>query len=303
MNSHSPVRTDPPSLSNPSETIKRIESFILRSTTAAGLNRAVVNLSGGIDSTVTATLATRALGSESVTGLILPSDVNEDQNIDDARQVAEELVIDYRLIELQDLINAFVKTASSETRTLQADPFSHRSSSVTVPTKHREHFPMAVGNVAARLRMAIAYFEANTTDALVVGTGNRSELLLGYFTKYGDGAADLMPIGDLYKSEVRELARALDIRETIIEKPPTAGLIEGQRDETELGAPYDRIDTILWNLSETDLTIEAIATTLEVDPMEIERLADIMERERHKRRIPLAPSMTREGEGIERTSG
>ena len=140
--------------------------------------------------------------------------------------------------------------------------------------------------------MMIAYFEANTTDRIVLGTGNRTEMLLGYFTKYGDGGADILPIADLYKTEVRQLAREINIRERIIMKEPTAGLWVGQVDEVELGAPYELIDTILWNLIETEWTVEEIAAALEIKEEAVERFRRMVDRQRHKRINPPFPSVS-----------
>lgn len=279
-----------PQLSNPTDTIEAIERCIEIAVTTAGKDGVVVNLSGGIDSTVTASLAVRALGSDRVTGLILPAATNSEANIDDARQVAEELVIDTELIEIQPLLDAFLKTVTSESRRTTADPLERSRSVMTVPTKHRDDVPMALGNAAARLRMLIAYFEANTTNSLVLGTGNLTELQLGYFTKYGDGACDLLPIGDLYKSEVKQVAKALEVRSNIIEKQPTAGLLHGQDDESELGAPYAQIDTILWNLQSTAASPAEIASQTGIARSTVERILTRIENSTHKRTVPQTAS-------------
>ena len=280
------VRTAPPTLANPVETIEQIEHSIHTLVTETGAKGAVVNLSGGIDSTVTATLAVRALGSERVTGLILPAETNSQANIDDARLVAEELVIDSDIIEIQPLLDAFLKTVSSESYVTKSDPLSRSNGIMTVPTKRRKDVEMALGNAAARLRMMIAYFEANTMDLIVLGTGNYTELQLGYFTKYGDGACDYLPIGDLYKSEVRQIASILDVHQRIIDKPPTAGLLTGQADELELGASYEQIDTILWNLLETDIGVALMADQTGIDRETIERFACMIDTAAHKRTGP-----------------
>lgn len=284
-------RTDPPALADPRAVADRLQGFIQRSVSSAGADGVVVNLSGGIDSSLSATLATRALGSDRVTGLILPTDANRDRNIDDARRLAEELVIDYRVIEIQELLDTFVKTVSSETREAPGNPLDNRRGTMTVPVKHRDDFTEAVGNVAARLRMVIAYFEANTTNALVLGTGNRTEFLLGYFTKYGDGGVDILPIGELFKTEVRQLARALDIREALVTKEPTAGLWAGQADEVELGAPYEELDTILWNLEEVGADIDTIAETTGTDVETIEQFRRMVADASHKRQMPPTPDV------------
>lgn len=280
------LRTDPPQLANPDKAIGAIEQSIQAAVADAGVDRVVVNVSGGIDSAVTATLAVQALGSDRVTGLILPAETNSEANIDDARHVVEELVIDSQVIDIQPLLDTFLRTVTSHSQESRSDPLGTRQSVMTIPTKHRNNVPLAMGNAAARLRMMIAYFEANTTNALVAGTGNLTELQLGYFTKFGDGACDFLPIGDLYKSEIRQLARALDIRELIIEKKPTAGLWPGQEDEEELGASYEHIDTVLWNLLETKLPPAFIAEATETDIDLVEAFHTMVDDAAHKRRTP-----------------
>lgn len=280
----------PPELADVTETEREITAFIREVVSDAAADGVVVNLSGGIDSTVAATLATEALGCESVYGLILPSEANRTANIDDARQVAEELVIEYRVLDIQPLLSQFVHTVTSETRELNRDPLRTATRVAVSPVKPRENYREAVGNAAARLRMMAAYFEANTTDRLVLGTGNRTELLLGYFTKYGDGGVDLLPLGDLYKTEVRALARHLGVRDEIIEKEPTAGLWAGQADESELGASYETIDTILQRLVDDGESIHDTAAAVSVDPDLVQTYAEMYDRTAHKRAMPPTPS-------------
>lgn len=280
----------PPRLEEPPETEREITNFIREYVEKTTANGGVVNLSGGLDSTVTATLATEALGSENVVGLILPTDSNSDGNIDDARHVAEELAIDYHVIDVQPLLDPIVRALTGETQEIQRDPMSDSTTRITAPIKQRENHREAIGNATARLRMLIAYFEANTTSRLVLGTGNRTELLLGYFTKYGDGGVDLLPIGDLYKTETRDLAEHLGVRDRIIEKPPTAGLWAGQADENELGASYETIDALLRTLIDEDRSVDETAATLGVDQALVERFAEMVATAHHKRVPPPTPS-------------
>lgn len=282
----------PPGLSDPASTAREITRFVADVVDGAGADGVVVCLSGGLDSTVSATLAVDALGSDSVYGLLLPADANDRSNVDDARRVAEELVIDHRVVDVQPLLDQTVRTLTMEVRESDRHVSSGSSTRrVTVdPVPERRNYGDAVGNAAARLRMLAAYFEANTTDRLVLGTGNRSERLLGYVTKYGDGGADLLPIGHLYKSEVRDLAEHLDVPERILSKPPTAGLRAGQTDAADLGAPYPVIDAVLRACVDEGRPPDEAAASLGVDRGTVARLLDRHERTAHKRALPPTPA-------------
>ena len=203
----------------------RVRSFIAERVGAAGAEGVVVNMSGGLDSTVTAALAVEALGADRVYGLILPCNKIGAPHARDAEALAEALGIEHDTVHLQPLFAQFGAVAP--------DRFE----------LHDE--PVRSGNAVARLRMAVAYLAANATDSLVCGTTNRSELLLGYLTKHGDGAADMLPLGHLYKTDVRALAAELDVPEFVVEKPPSAGFLPGQRDADDLGAPYEVVDPVL----------------------------------------------------------
>ena len=187
----------------------------------AGKKKAVVGLSGGVDSALVTKLAVMALGKENVTALILPNlDINQTECVKDAENFAKKLGIKYYKIAINDYLTAYK----------------------IFPWKES---PMANMNAQARARSCIIYHFANSNDALVLGTGNKTELTLGYFTKYGDGACDILPIGGLYKTEVWEMSKELGLPDKIIKKTPSAGLVPGQTDEGEIGMPYVKMDEIL----------------------------------------------------------
>lgn len=186
--------------------------------------RAVIGLSGGIDSSLCAKLVADAIGSKNLLGLIMPDrGVTSKNSVDYAKKLAKLLGIKYETV----TINSFLK------------PFKK------MPWKENH---IAIINTKARIRANILFNYANTHDAIVVGTTNKSEWLLGYFTKYGDSCADIEAIGDLWKTEVLELAKFLKIPKEIIEREPTAELFHGHTDEKELGARYETIDRILKGL-------------------------------------------------------
>jgi NAD+ synthase len=197
----------------------KIISWIKGQVKGAKAKGIVLGLSGGIDSAVVAALAQRAVGKNNVLALFMPCNSNP-KDLKDARLVAKKLKLKVKLVDLSGVYNNFLKI-------LPGAP------------------DLAKNNLKPRLRMATIYYFANKLNYLVCGTGNKSELMVGYFTKYGDGGVDILPIADLLKRQVRALAKELNIPESIITKPPTAGLWQGQTDEGEMGITYDALDDIL----------------------------------------------------------
>lgn len=252
-----------------------ITSFVTEQFEAAGAEQAIICLSGGIDSTLTAHLAVEALGTDAVTGLVLPSTVNTEQNMSDAERVASELLdIEYEVIGIDPLVDAFVG----------ADPGVDEST-----TTDTERLELAVGNLRARIRADLAYFAANRRQGVVVGTGNRSEAAVGYFTKYGDGAVDCHPIGNLYKQQVRQLAEHVGVPEAMASKTPSAELWDDQTDEEELGVGYDTLDSILALHVDGPLSQQATARELGVDEAVVAHVRSLYEASHHKRAVPPAP--------------
>ncbi|UPV75319.1 NAD+ synthase [Halorussus limi] len=241
--------------------------FIRDRADAAGTDRAVLGLSGGIDSTLTAYLAVEALGEENLHGLVMPGEVSREDNMSDAEWVAQELGIPYDVFEINPIVDQFL------------DAYTEA-----------EGDQLAVGNARARTRGVLNYLVANHENALVLGTGNRSEALVGYFTKYGDGAVDCHPIGNLYKQQVRQLAAHVGVPEELVEKPPTAGLWAGQTDEEELGIDYDSLDAVLALNVDGPLSVAATARELgDVTEEQVRSIREMYERSEHKRRVPPAP--------------
>lgn len=198
-----------------SELTEKITDWIREKVREAGVNGVVIGLSGGIDSGVTAALCTRALGAENVLGLVMPcGSIPEDTR--DGHRTAQHLGVAAKEIQLSGVLDAFVSAGKLDTEDI-----------------------LNLANVKARLRMAMCY--AHSGNRLVAGTGNMSETVTGYWTKWGDGAADFLPIAELWKDEVRELAEYLELPRWIIDRVPSAGLWVNQSDEDEMGVTYDEI--------------------------------------------------------------
>ncbi len=206
--------------------VVNIQNWIGNYVKIAKADSIVIGLSGGIDSAVTAALCAKALGKERMIGLGLPCG-SISQDLEDAKLIAKLLEISFEILDITSVYDTFLDIMDSETR------------------KDK----MAIANLKPRIRMMALYFVGQSSgNSLVAGTSNRSELAIGYFTKYGDGATDFEPIASLYKQEVRKMARVLNIPEKIIIKAPSAGLWPGQTDEGEIGLSYDIIDEILYRI-------------------------------------------------------
>ncbi len=245
---------------NEKEVIEVILNFIEEYTEKAGINRVVIGLSGGVDSSVVAKLATMALGKENVYSLFLPDGSTPLEDFEHSRLMAKILGIYYKVIDISPLLSPIINVCDKMDE-------------------------IVLGNIKARIRMILLYQFANSRKALVCGTLNKTELLVGYFTKYGDGASDFLPIGDLYKTQVYKIAEYLEIPEEIIKKPPTAGLWKGQTDEDELGITYDKLDKILYCI-ERGFDIDKIANMANVEVKEVNRIYEMVNRTEHKRRLP-----------------
>ena len=202
----------------------KLTSWIKDEVTARGCRGVVIGMSGGIDSAVLAVLCQRAFP-ESTLGVMMPCHSNPDDKAH-ALAVAEKFAIPTVEVALDSIYEAFVR----ELPEFKDNP----------ELKH-----LAQANLKPRLRMVALYYIANQRRYMVAGSGNRSEIAIGYFTKHGDGGVDIMPLGNLVKSQVRELARHLGVPEAIIDKPPSAGLWEGQTDEAEMGVSYEALDNFI----------------------------------------------------------
>jgi NAD+ synthase len=247
-------------------TADHLTTFIEDVVDDAGAEGAVIGLSGGIDSTTVAYLAVEALGPGNVHGLVMPSVANTEENMSDAEWVAEELGIEYDVVEIQPIAEAFFDA---------------------VPEAADDR--MAAGNVYVRTRAVLNYFVANHENKVVLGTGNRAEAMTGYYTKYGDQAVDCNPIGNLYKQQVRQLAAHLGAPENLVTKTPSAEMWSGQTDEDEMGLDYDTLDAILALHVDGPLSTAATVRALDVDEEHVERVVDLHERSAHKRAMPPAP--------------
>jgi NAD+ synthase len=249
----------------PVETEKRITAFIRDYVIAQRAPGVVLGISGGIDSAVSAAVSVRAIGSSRVLGLSMPEVETWDAgDTKDAELVAKTFGITLERIDISPLVRAAFDRIS------------------VFDSSDR----LANGNVKARMRMVVLYYYANRTRHLVVGSSDKSEFMLGYFTKWGDYCADLSPLADLYKSQVRQLALHLGVPAKIVEKRPTPNLWPGQTAEEELGLNYDQLDLILFGL-EHSMAAEEIVRELQLSADVVKRVEMRCRASEHKRKPPV----------------
>jgi len=218
---------------------KKLVDFIAYTTESKGFKKVILGLSGGLDSTVVAYLSQAALGKDNITGVLMPYGKLSQQALQHARKIVKNLCIKSKCIDITEMVDAYFKKTKISDRT-------------------------RCGNKMARERMSILYDLSEEYNSLVIGTSNRTELLLGYGTIHGDCACALNPIGSLYKTQLRSLAKYIGVPSFILDKPPSANLWQGQTDEEELGYQYEDIDKLLFfmidnNLSEEELVKRGFA--------------------------------------------
>lgn len=243
-----------------------VVGFVSKVVEEAGAAGVVVGLSGGVDSSLVAAVCVRALGKERVLGVIMPAAFTPQQDVRDAHELADWLGIRTEFVSIQDIGEAFF-------RELRCDSEDVR-------------FRMPMANVRARIRMVVLYYFANLCGYLVVGTGDRSEALIGFFTKYGDGGVDFQPIRHLYKTQARELAEYLGVPDRIACKPSSPQLYPGHRllDEVPLG--YDRLDPVLVGLFDRKLSPKKVNELTGVSAEVVEEVLRRFKKSEHKRRMP-----------------
>jgi NAD+ synthase len=246
-----------------------LTGFIKNETHKTGLRKGVIGLSGGIDSAVSTYLAVKALGRKNVTCLIMPYRTSSKDSIEDAMKVVDALKVNYRVAEISESVDAILKQCVGE-----------------------ENSNVRKGNVMARVRMILLYDESARNNGLVIGTGNKTELLLGYSTIYGDSASAINPVGDLYKTQLRSLAEHLGIPKSIIEKKPSADLWKGQTDEDELGFTYELVDQYLYQKVDLRKSREALLN-MGFKEKFIKRVDSMIERNQFKRLPPLIAKVSK----------
>lgn len=247
-------------------TADEIVTFIKRTVTKAQADGVVVGLSGGVDSSLVATLSVKALGKEKVLGVLIPTDFTPTEDIQDATDLAKLLGIQTKYVMIKPIIDSFVTALHLD----ELDP----------------NKKMTIANICSRIRMVILYYFANLHNYLVAGTGDRSEDLIGYFTKYGDGGVDFLPISHLYKIQVRKLAEFLGVPQKIAYKPSSPQLYLGHKATDEIPLDYDILDRVERMLFDEKLSPQDVADKTKVNVHVVEEVLRRYEASVHKRTYP-----------------
>ena len=235
--------------------------FIKDQTMNAGFTKAVIGVSGGVDSAVSATLAAEALGKENVLGVMIPFRTSNPKSVEDAKLVIQATGIRSELVDISKMVDGYCE-----------------ENKITDSLRR--------GNVMARMRMIVLYDLSAREKALVVGTSNKTEILVGYGTQHGDLASAINPVGDLYKSQIWQLAETLGVPKSVIEKAPSADLWEGQTDETEMGVTYAKLDALLFEMIDERHSDEELVT-LGFEETLIKKVRGMIQQNQFKRRPPV----------------
>lgn len=244
---------------------KYLVDFLIREIRRAGFSKGVVGLSGGVDSSLVTYLAAEALGKENVIAVLMPYKTSSPESISDAKLVIEKLGIRSEEVNITPMVDAYL-------------------------TRSGEMNAVRKGNLMARQRMIVLYDISARENAIVIGTSNKTEILLGYGTLFGDTACGINPIGDLYKTQVWQLAEAVGVPKNIIEKKPTADLWVGQTDEGELGFSYRRVDELLFGMYEDAFTDDQLIKN-GFEKEFIDKAKGLIKKNEFKRRPPLIAKM------------
>lgn len=240
--------------------------FIHNELTKAGFQKAVLGLSGGIDSALSCYLAAVALGPQNVLAIRMPYTASSPESLEHAQLVIDDLGVQSETVNITPMV----------------EPLFEASPDINAARK---------GNIMARMRMTILFDRSAAWQALVIGTSNKSEMLLGYGTIYGDLASAVNPLGDLYKTQVRQLARAIGVPQPIIEKPPSADLIPGQTDESDLGFTYAEVDRLLYMLVDERYSTNECVEAGYPRPF-VQTALEMVRKAQYKRVMPIIPKLS-----------
>ena len=234
-----------------------IEEFLKKQVSQNNSNGLIFGLSGGIDSAVIAHLCSRVFKKESIALIMPDSKITPNIDIEDALKMAKSLGLEYKLMDINLISNEYAK--------------------------YIEPNDLALGNLKARIRANLLYYYANSKNLLVVGSSDKSEYMIGYFTKFGDGSADILPIVSLYKSQVREMAKFLGVPDSVIAKKSSPQLWKEHIAEDEIGASYDEIDSILYCTFEKKMTIDETVKTTLIEKKIVDKIYQLYKNSQHKR--------------------
>ena len=239
------------------EITKNIEEFLKNQIEKSKTNGLILGLSGGIDSSVITYLCSRQLKDKTLALVMPDSKISPKEETEDALKIIEKLGIDYKLLDINLIVSEF--------------------------SKYLEPNERALGNLRARVRANILYYYANSKNLLVVGSSDKSEFLIGYFTKFGDGSADILPIVSLYKIQVREIAKYLGVPSNVIEKKSSPNLWKGHIAEEEIGVSYEEVDSILYCIYDKKLSVDETVKTTEIEKDVVEKIINMVNTSEHKR--------------------